>query len=730
MKTIFAFLALLLFPIAAYAQPANLDFEAGAPGEPPPAWIIAKGYEAQTVEGGAKQGTKFARLTRMSGVEDASPFGNAMQSIDATPHRGKWVRLRAAVRAGEGSAQLWLRVDRPDQVMGFFDNMGNRPVTSPEWTYVEITGDVASDAVTLNFGMILNGRVAMLDDVTLTDLGKVEAVAPEGPRALTERGLANVVAFTRLFGYVRHFHPSDQAASAAWDRVAVEGVRAVESAKNAEELARKLETFFRPLAPTVAVFPTAKPPRRPAAVTKPEGAHVLTWHHRGFGQEGGGGVYASERVQTDAVDPAKPFEASLGAGVSARIPLAVFATSGGTLPAVAAKQPPLPMTFTAEDRATRLAGVVILWNVLQHFYPYFDVVRVDWNQTLRATLTRAATDKSELEFLATLRYMMAAIQDGHGFVSHGSERGGYVPPLLFSVIEGKLVVTYVADESIGLKAGDVIDRVNGKPSADALREQETMISSATPQWKRYRAIEALRAGAQDSELSLGVGSRTVTVKRTLMPTIAEPRPPKVHEIEPGIFYLDLTRMEDNDFEEVLPKLASARGVIFDMRGYPRVGPTFLRHLSDQPMQSARWNIPIVTRPDHEGMTEFDTRGRWDLQPLTPRIGGRIVFLTDGRAISYAESVMGIVEHYRLGEILGEPTAGTNGNVNPVALPGGYRVAFTGMKVLKHDGSRHHGVGIQPTIPLSRTLKGVREGRDEQLERAVTLLSSASREAHE
>jgi len=41
-----------------------------------------------------------------------------------------------------------------------------------------------------------------------------------------------------------------------------------------------------------------------------------------------------------------------------------------------------------------------------------------------------------------------------------------------------------------------------------------------------------------------------------------------------------------------------------------------------------------------------------------------------------------------------------------------------MKVLKHDGSRHHGVGIQPTIPVSRTIVGARGGRDERLERAI------------
>jgi len=80
--------------------------------------------------------------------------------------------------------------------------------------------------------------------------------------------------------------------------------------------------------------------------------------------------------------------------------------------------------------------------------------------------------------------------------------------------------------------------------------------------------------------------------------------------------------------------------------------------------------------------------------------------------------MGIVEHYKLGEIVGEPTAGTNGNINPFTVPGGYSIVFTGMKVLKQDGSQHHGVGIQPTIPVSRTRAGIAAGRDEMLERAI------------
>jgi hypothetical protein len=44
-----------------------------------------------------------------------------------------------------------------------------------------------------------------------------------------------------------------------------------------------------------------------------------------------------------------------------------------------------------------------------------------------------------------------------------------------------------------------------------------------------------------------------------------------------------------------------------------------------------------------------------------------------------------------------------------------------MKVLKHDGSQHHLIGIQPTIPVERTIQGVIEGRDEFLEKALEIV---------
>jgi len=84
--------------------------------------------------------------------------------------------------------------------------------------------------------------------------------------------------------------------------------------------------------------------------------------------------------------------------------------------------------------------------------------------------------------------------------------------------------------------------------------------------------------------------------------------------------------------------------------------------------------------------------------------------------------VGIIEHYKLADMVGGPTAGCNGNANFIPLIGGYQIMFTGMKVLKHDGSQHHLLGIKPTYPVTRTIKAVLDGRDECLDKAIEVLA--------
>ena len=735
-------LALVSFQHPAPAAVVNGDFEDGAADQTPAAWAVpTKGYRAEAIANGAEQGNRCAHLWRTDEVSD-SPFGNLMQRFDARPWRGTPIRLKAAVRVAGPSAraQMWLRVDREKGRSGLFDNMGDRPVRSSRWSTCEITGLVDPDAEQLNVGVMLIGDgEAWIDAVELAATGEtIEFVPIEPPRALTDAGLANLLAYAELFGYVRHFHPSDEAAAADWGEVAVEGVRAVESADSPFALALALQAHFLPLAPTIRVFPRgARGALAPELSSAPEGGRVLRWKHVGFGQTGG--VYSSVRekfearspIPSGATDPARPYSAELAGGVDCLVPLALHADSGGTLPH-AASAPAAAVSApvhrpSGDDRTTRLADVVIAWNVFQHFYPYFDVTPVDWALELEKALRAAATDADERAFLDTLNRLVAALGDGHGYVRHSMERREGILPLDWDWIEGRLVVTAVA-EGIGAHPvrGDVVLSIGGAPVEELLEQAESLISGATPQWIRSRALGELRWRSTPApcELELATFPDDDRVSVPLTPKrppfdVRVPLPPKVTELEAGVWYVDLAHVSEDDMENAVEQLADARGIVFDLRGYPgSVRPeTIFGHLIEEPVTSQQWHIPLVRLPNREQL-EYERGGEWDLEPSEPFFMGKKAFLTGGGAISYAESCMGIVEHYRLADIVGGPTAGTNGNVNPFELPGGYGISWTGMKVLKHDGSRHHGVGIQPTIPVQRTRRGVAEGRDEVLERAV------------
>src|SRR5262249_3449110 len=154
--------------------------------------------------------------------------------------------------------------------------------------------DVAADADKLVFGLLLIGHGrAWLDDVRLEDLGPAHGSGiPVGwgsrprngpmpgdapPRALTERGVVNLHAFARLYGLVRFFHPSDEAAAADWDRLALAGVARAETARDPAELAADLRDLFAPVAPSAQVFVTGRPPHFPAPNRPRDAASALRW---------------------------------------------------------------------------------------------------------------------------------------------------------------------------------------------------------------------------------------------------------------------------------------------------------------------------------------------------------------------------------------------------------------------------------------------------------------------
>ncbi|MCZ6757022.1 MAG: S41 family peptidase, partial [Bacteroidetes bacterium] len=554
------------------------------------------------------------------------------------------------------------------------------------------------------------------------------------------RVIQNLRAFAKIYGYVKYFHPSDEASDTDWHKFAVLGVAAVKTAMDQEELETRLRELFLPIAPTMRLYRSGRKPTGPVlhSPEDPSGLKTVAWQHLGI-ELGRSRTYSSKRINRKSKSPAgdedeseklfdkvpaigECIEAKVSLGLHCQIPLALYSDQESTLgstgdyPFQALKKRLSQIVLDklpADDEDVRFANLIIAWNVFQHFYPYFDVVKVNWESVLTKSLRETKESSGTKEFYDVMRRLVEKLQDGHGGVYFPDMMPSGRFPVQLDWVENQLVVVYAGD-SKNLRRGDIIRSFDGILAERALKDIEQFISGS-PQWKRsVSTVRRVGAGEIGTVIRLliqrGDQEFEVEVERVDYADVQKSKDRLIEQIEEGIYYVNLTTATMDEIDSRMKSLAKAEGVIFDLRGYPRGGNhEVLQHLITEPVTSARWNKPQVIYPDQKNLVGYDTSGRWQLTPKEPTLRGTIIFLTNARAISYAESIMGIVEHYHLAEIVGQPTAGTNGNVNPFKLIGGYRINWTGMKVLKHDGSQHHLIGIRPTVGVRRTIKAVREG---------------------
>lgn len=553
----------------------------------------------------------------------------------------------------------------------------------------------------------------------------VEGDLPASP--VSARGLENLRAFARVYGLVRWFHPSDAAKHADWTNVALAGIPKVEAARSSTELARALGEIFLPLAPTLQIV-AAKEHLKSFDSASPQ--NRLRWRHRGIGTDPVG-IYSSSIEAFMGDGASAEHTEHLPGGISIRLPLTVIAAEDGTaasrttIPEFATGKPEgwVPAGF---DRTTRLASTMIAWNLFQHFYPYWDQVPVDWNSSLGPALERAALASDDRAFAEELAHFLALLRDGHAWVRY---RPWFAAELPFNWkwVEGQLVVTDVDWGAQSIPPGSTVQAINGMPIEDALAKQITLISGS-PQWQRHVALNRMRYSDKETEIAnLTVRSMdgklttaTVPFEATQEHRFAASRRAVVEEIEPGILYVDLTRLDEERFAAEAERIENAAALIFDLRGYPAGKPSYLAHMSDRLMLSAKMELPEYVAPD--GFADRWDDGSWKVRPALPRYTENIVFLMDESAVSFAESILGTVKGNRLATLIGEPTAGANGNLTRFILPGGYMVSWTAMRVTNQDGSPHHVVGVFPDILVTRTVAGVREGRDEQFDAAARYVS--------
>lgn len=379
-------------------------------------------------------------------------------------------------------------------------------------------------------------------------------------------------------------------------------------------------------------------------------------------------------------------------------------------------------------RERRVLAAFRAWAVIEYFHGPRRLDH-DWEQQLRAVLPRldAVTDVDG--YRDALAEMLVPLRDGHTAVYRAGESAGSWTAIYWRRIEGKIVAGGLRDEAVarqaGIALGDELLGVDGVPAEDIVARKLPTISGGVEEGRMQWAVGSVDRGPRDTAVDVEIRRRDGKPRH--VPLVrsyhyasdnfwAHPGPH--HRVLAGnIGYADLTRVTGDELDAMFEALGGTRAIVFDMRGYPHgIGGLVAARVNSRAARVvAEFRTPVVTA---HGTDVYQTYLQSAVPFDRPIYRGRIVVLVDDRAVSAGEHACLELEATGGATFVGSPSDGTNGEETYVRLPGGFELRFTGQEVFHADGRQLQQIGIQPAITIRPTLRGLRAGKDEVLERAL------------
>lgn len=537
------------------------------------------------------------------------------------------------------------------------------------------------------------------------------ATPAELPATLSARQIDNLAALGQVWGLLKYFHPAVAAGQRDWDAELLQQLPLVLDCRSAAARSRVLSAWVSRLGPVPPCAGCGASPARPV-----QQATDLRW------------------LETRRFSPAL------------RRQLQFISANRYQGPAYYARPTPLGNPDYSQEKpyaeqACPPAGLRVLalcryWNIVQYYYPYRYTLPEDWAGVLPELLPRFVAAGTPLAYRHALLRLFTRVQDGHSRFHPAeplleAERGSYQVAASVQFLDEQAVITAVRRDVPGpaspLAPGDVITHYAGTVVGELLRQRlsetpgsnraaqlhviaQNLLFGPAPQVE----MQVLRAG---QPLRLTVPCVAVG---QLPPATPAPADSTYRFLTPEVGYIDMARITRAGLPNIMRAFAHTKGIVIDQRNYPGEFVSWLlpTYFLERPTVFAKYTAVDASCPGRFVWLPADT-----LRAVGPgrAYRGRVVVLLNESSRSQAEfTAMGLraSDHCIL---LGSQTAGADGDVSRLTLPGGLKVIVGGLGVYYPDGRETQHIGLVPDVPLRPTIEGLRAGRDELRERAVQLI---------
>jgi hypothetical protein len=716
-------LLLTLAPVPAQDLPlaAVLTFETAQAGGVLTGWATSPPNSAVADGAIVRNGSWSARLERTTTSSDE--FSGLSKSIplDAA---GKAIVLRGFLRTENvtGFVSLWIREDGAfTRNLAFASTQGRGVKGTNDWHEHSVTVPINLDARQLVFGVLISGSGKVwVDDLELTVDGVPFASATKADRpksvietdyefyggsrvsvdALAPHQVENLVTLGQVWGFLKYHHATIRAGQRHWDFDLFRVLPHVVAAPDRQSGTAAIREWMTGLG--------AAPPCKPCATLASDQIHLspdLKW----IADEARLGADLSGALRAvHANRPADPtqFYLSLAPGIGNP----VFRNEPNYA------QIPLP------DAGFQLLGLYRFWNIVQYWFPYRDVIGEDWTGVLREFVPRVMLARSARDYERQLLALIARVRDTHANLwSSLAARppvGDCDIPARIRFVEGRPVVTTAGGS---LEVGDVVTAIDGTP-VSRLVDEWSPYYAASNEPTRLRDIGRfmLRGACGDAMVAVTRASgdalvKTARVKPLPMPATNDLPGDTFRLLSPEVGYLKLSSAKAAEVPKYLDAAAGTKGLVIDIRNYPSEFVVFAlgRSLVGDTMPFARFTQGDLANPG-----AFHWGPPISLTPADQRYKGTVVILVDEVSMSQAEYTAMAFRTAPGAKVVGSTTAGADGNVSSIPLPGGLSTMISGIGVFYPDKRPTQRIGIVPDVEARPTLAGIRAGRDEVLEAGI------------
>lgn len=372
------------------------------------------------------------------------------------------------------------------------------------------------------------------------------------------------------------------------------------------------------------------------------------------------------------------------------------------------------------DEYLRIANTLIMWNVINHFYPYNDNLNIDWDKQLISSLKEAIDNKNKKDFFYTLQHMLEKLNDGGISVDYKTLKDVAGLPVKVVMVDNNVVVSASEDDMI--KIGDIIVSMDDIEAKKVL-ENESNYISGTPQWKQQKALEqftnAYVGAVAKIEIKREDSVFTIEVARKYIGKVKDNKLLPFDIIE-NMAYINLCKVSIENIKANISKIEKSKGIIVDLRGkMMRDNLLFINHLVDKKIDAIEWLIPQILYPDFEKLAGWNNAYTWTIEPAQPRLNKPVVFLIDANTIGLSQCVAQIVQSEKIGTLVGKSTSGVTGYENQVFLPGGYKVLFTGAKT----NSEKYNQAVNPDKEVIFNIENIKMQKDAYIDEAKKLINN-------